>query len=289
MQLLSKYNKGIRFLLCVIDIFSKYAWVVPLKDKKGISIVKAFQIILKQSNRRAKGTSAHHVKPNKIWVDKGSEFYNAVFKKWLQDNDGVMYSAHNEGKSVVAERFIRTLKSKIYKYMTSISKNVYIDKLDDIVNEYNNTYHTTMKMKLFDVKDNTYINTDKEINNKDPKFKVGDRVRIPKYKNIFAKGYMPNWSEEVFVIKKVKNAVPWNYVINDSNGEEIIGTFYVKELQKTNQEEFRIEKVIKRKGDKIYVKWKGYGNSFNSCIDKNDIIKRVITSHHRIILVKTLK
>ena len=110
MQLLSKYNKGIRFLLCVI----KYAWFVPLKDKKGISIVKAFQIIFKQSNR----------KPNKIWVDKGSEFYNAYFKNWLRDNDIVMYSTHNEGKSVVAERFIRTLKSKIYKYMTSIPKNV---------------------------------------------------------------------------------------------------------------------------------------------------------------------
>ena len=253
MQLLSRYNKGIRFLLCVIDIFSKYAWVVPLKDKKGVSIATAFQSILKQSNR----------KPNKIWVDKGSESYNASFKKWLQDNDIAMYSTNNEGKSVVAERFIRTLKSKIYKYMTSISKNVYIDKLDDIVNEYNNTYHTTIKMKPIDVKDNTYINTDKEINNKDPKFKVGDRVRISNYKNIFAKGYTLNWSEEVFVIKKVKNTVPWTYVINDLNREEIIGTFYEKELQKTNQEEFRIEKVIKRKGDKIYVKWKGYDNSFN--------------------------
>ena len=258
MQLLSRYNKGIRFLLCVIDIFSKYAWVFPLKDKKGISIVKAFRIILKQSNSR---------KPNKIWVDKGSEFYNAFFKKWLRDNDIVMYSTHNEGKSVVvAEEFIRTLKSKIYKYMTSISKNVYINKLDDIVNEYNNTYHTTIKMKPIDVKDNSYINADKEINNKNPKFKFGDRVRISKYKNIFAKGYTPNWSEEVFVIKKVKNTVPWTYVIIDLNGEEIIGTFYGKELQKTNQEEFRIEKVIKRKGDKIYAKWKGYGNSFNSYI-----------------------
>ena len=273
MQLLSKYNKAIRFLLCVIDIFSKYAWVVPLKDKKGISIVKAFQIILKQSNRRVQDTSAQHVKPNKIWVDKGSEFYNAYFKKWLRDNNIVMYSTHNEGKSVVAERLIKTLKSKIYKYMTSMSKNVYIDKLDDIVDEYNNTYHTTIKMKSIDVKDNTYINTSKEINNKDPKFKVGDHVRISKYKNIFAKGYMPSWREEVFVIKKVKNTIPWTYVINDLNGEEIVGTFYEKELQKTNQEEFRIEKVIRRKGNKLYVKWKGYDNSFNSWIDKKDIIK----------------
>ena len=158
-----------------------------------------------------------------------------------------MYSTYNEGKSVVAERFIRTLKGKIYKYMTSISKNVYIDKLDDIVDEYNNTYHTTIKMKPIDVKDNTYINTSKEINNKDPKFKIGDHVRISKYKNILAVEYMPNWSEEVFVIEKVKNTIPWTYVINDLNDEKIIGTFYEKELQKTNQEEFRIEKMIRRK------------------------------------------
>ena len=118
----------------------------------------------------------------------------------------------------------------------------------------NTITHITIKMKPIDVKDNTYINTSKEINNKDPKFKVGDYVRISKYKNIFAKGYMPNWSEEVFVIKKVKNTVLWTYVINDLNGEKIIGTFSQKELQKTNQEEFRIEKVIRRKGDKLYVK-----------------------------------
>ena len=166
MQLVNKYNKGVRFLLCVIDIFSKYAWFVPLKDKKGVSIVAAFQSILKQSNR----------KPNKI--DKGSEFCNSSFKKWLQDNDIVMYLTHNEGKSAVAKRFIRTIKNKIYRYITSISKNLYIDKLDDIGNEYNNTYDTTIKMKPIDVKDNTYINTDKEVNDKDPKSKLADYVRI---------------------------------------------------------------------------------------------------------------
>ena len=113
--------------------------------------------------------------------------------------------------------------------MTSISKNVYIDKLDDIVDEYNNTYHRTIKMKPVDVKDNTYIDFKKEVNDKDPKFKVGDYVRISKYKNIFAKGYIPNWSEEVFIISKIKNTVPWTYVIYDLNDEEIIGTFYEKE------------------------------------------------------------
>ena len=172
---------------------------------------------------------------------------------------------NNEGKSVVAEKFIRTLKNKIYKYMTSISKNVYIDKLNAIVNKYNNTYHTAIKMKPINVKDNTYINTNKEINYKHPKFKIGDYVRTSKCKNIFAKGYMPNWSEEVFFVDKIKKlTVPRTYFINDLNGEEITGTFYENELQNTNQKEFRIEKVIKRKRDKLYVKWKGYDNSFNS-------------------------
>ena len=227
MQLISKVKTGFRFLLCVIDIYSKYVLV----------LLMLFKIILKESNRR----------PNKIWVDKGSEFYNISFKKWLKDNDIKMYSIHNERKSVIAERFIRTLKNKIYKYMSSISKNVYIDKLDDIVNEYNNTYHKTIKMKPIDVKDNTYIDFEKEVNNKDSKFKAGDYVRISKYKSIFAKGYKSNWSEEVFTISKIKITIPWTYVINDLNGEEIIGTFYKKELQKTNEKEFKIEKVLRKK------------------------------------------
>ena len=123
-------------------------------------------------------------------------------------------------------------------------------------------------MKPVDVNNNKYIDFKKEVNDKDPKLKVDDHIRISKYKNIFAKWCTPKWSEEVFVIKKVKSTVPWTYVINDRNCEEIIGTFYEKELQKTNQQEFRIEKVIKRKGDKLYVKWKGYNNSFNSWIEK---------------------
>ena len=130
---------------------------------------------------------------------------------------------------------------------------MYIDKLDDIVGEYNNTYHRTIKMKPVDVKDNTYIDFKKEVNDKDPKFKVGDRVRLSKYKNVFAKGYTPNWSEEFFVVSKIKNTGPLTCVINDLNGEEITGTFYEKELQKTNQQEHRIEKVIREKGGKLKV------------------------------------
>ena len=147
-----------------------------------------------------------------------------------------------------------------------------MDKLDDIVYEYNNTCHRTIMMKPVDVKDNTYIDFKKEVNDKSSQSKFDDHVRISKYENIFAKRYTRSWSEEVFVIKKVKNTIPWTYVISDLNGEEIIGTFYEKELQKTNQQEFRIEKVIMKKGDKLYVKWKDYDSSCNSRIDKKDLV-----------------
>ena len=158
----------------------------------------------------------------------------------VRKNGIEMYSTHNEETSVAVERFIRTLKNTIYKYMSAISKNVYNDKLHDKVNQYNNRYHSTIKMKLVDVKLGTYIESNKEINNKDPKFNTGDIVRTSKYKNVFAKGYVPNWSEEVFVIKKVKNTVPWTYVISDLKGEEIVGNFYKNDLQKKKKKSKRV-------------------------------------------------
>ena len=133
-----------------------------------------------------------------------------------------------------------------------------------MVNKYNNTNHSAIEKKPVDVQNNIYIDFKNDVNNVDPKFKVGDHVKISKHKNIFAKDYMPKWSEKVFVVNEVRNNVPWTYIINDLNGEKVIGTFYEKELQKTNQQEFRIEKVLRRKGDKLYVKWKGCDNSFNS-------------------------
>ena len=259
MQSLSKCNKRIKYLLCGIDLFSKYAWVFPLNDKRGISIVNAFQKIILKGR-----------KPNKIWVDRSGEFYNKPFKRSLKINNIEMYSTYSEGKSVFAERFIRTLKNKIFKHMTAVSKNIYFDVLDDFVNKYNNTVHKTIKMKPIDVTSDSYAEYNEDSNKKDPKFKVGDRVRISKYKNIFAKGYTQNWSE-VFVVSKIKNTVLWTYAISHLHGEPITGSFYEKGLQKTNQKEFRMEKVLKRKGDTLYVKWKGYDNWFNSWIDKKDL------------------
>ena len=163
-HLISKFNKGIHFLLCVIDIYSKYTWGVLLKDEKGITITNAFQKILKES---------------KLWVGKYG------LKSWSEKNATEMYSTYNERKPDVAERFIRTLKNKFYKCMTSISKNVYIDKLGYIFYKYNNIYHSTTEMNPVDIKSSTNVDSSKEINDKDPKFKIGDVVRISEYKNIF--------------------------------------------------------------------------------------------------------
>ena len=157
-------------------------WVILIKDKKGISVVNAFQNIL------SKGRKA-----NKIWIDKGSEFYNNSFKGFLKINNIERYSTCSEGKSVVAKRFIRALKKNIFKHMTAISKNIYSYVLDDIVNKYNNTVHKTFKMKPIDVTDNSYPEYNKDFNKKDP---------------------------TVFVIRKITNAVPWTYAISDLNGEK---------------------------------------------------------------------
>ena len=223
MQSLSKKNENTKYLLCAIDLYSKYAFVVPLKDKKGIGVTNGFNKIIKQSGR----------KPNKIWVDQESEFYNHVFKRWLSRNNIIMYSSYNEGKSVVAERFTRTLKNKLYKHVTATGKNVYYDVLDDIVNEYNNTKHNIIKMKPKDVgNSNKRVYID-EHNEKRSRFKVGDRVRISKFKNMFAKGYTPNWSREIFIVNRINDTVPYTYNIKDLNDEEIIGSFYDRELQKS--------------------------------------------------------
>ena len=157
-----------------------------------------------------------------------------------------------------------------YKYMTSISKNAY----NDIVNKYDNPYHGTINWKPVDVKSNIYI----EIKGEDPKFKISDVIRISKHENIFGKGYVPNWSEKFFVVKKVKHTVSWAYVISDFKGEEIVETFYKKELEKANKKEFSVENVIKRKGHKLHVKWEDYDNSFNRWIDKKEYFTEMKSS-----------
>ena len=216
-----------KYLLCAIDLFNNYAWVTPLKEKRGITIVNALQKVISKGR-----------KPSKIWVDQGGEFYNKLLKRFLKINGIEIYPTYNEEKSVVAERFIRMLKNKIFKHMTAISKSVYWNVLDDIVNKYNNADHRTIKIKPVDVTSDSYAKYDKDSYVTKPKLKFGDNVRISKYRNIFAKGYTENWSEEVFVVSKIKSAVPWAYVISDLNGEPIAGSFIKENCQKVVKKNF---------------------------------------------------
>ena len=263
MQAFSKFNRGVKYLLGVIDVFSKYGWLIPLKDKTGKSVASALETIFKER------------KPEKMWVDKGKDIYNKDVKDLID-----LYSTENVEKSSVVERWIKTMKEKMWKYFSANSTNAYINVLPDLVREYNNTRHSPIKMtpkneskkeNELRVWRNLYPNH-LEIKDIKPKFSVGDRVRISKKKKTFEKGYTTRWTEEIFTIAKVKRTSPVTYRIADLNGEEITDTFYEPDLQKTNQELFRIEKVIKRGKKKSLVKWKGYSDDFNSWVENKYIV-----------------
>ena len=263
MQAFSKLNRGIKYLLAVIDVFSKYGYLVPLKDKTGKSVASALKTIFKER------------KPEKMWVDKGKEFYNKDVKELIE-----LYSTENEEKSSVVERWIRTMKERMWKYFTDNNTNVYIDILPDLVEDYNNTRHSSIKMTPVEaskkkneltVCKNLYPDCLKNIDI-NPKFSIGDKVRISKKKKTFETGYTTRWTEEIFTITKINHTSPVTYKIADLNGEEIDGTFYEPELQKTSQQLFRIEKVIEKGKNKSLVKWKGYSDDFNSWVDNKDIV-----------------
>ena len=266
----SKWNKGYKYLLMVIDVFSKYGWIITLKDKKGESIMNAFKTIFKEGR-----------KPQYLWVDKGKEFYNKDLKDLLEKHNIQMYSTENEEKSSVVERWNRTIKSKMWKQFTVQGNTQYLDILPKILKQYNNTRHSSIKMAPTEAskKKNegiVYFNLygDMEPSSAKPKFKTGDKVRISKYKrNVFDKGYTPNWTEEVFTVDKIQYTNPITYKIKDLMGEDIKGSFYEPELLKAKQDVFRIDKVIRRdyKKKQALVKWKGYSDDFNSWIPMKDL------------------
>ena len=267
MQKFSKINKNYRYLLTCIDIFSKYAFVIPLKDKKGITIKNALQKIF---NKR---------KPKFLWTDNGKEFYNNQVNDLLEKNNIKLYSTNNsEIKSSVIERFNRTFKKMMYKKFTENNNAIFYNIIDKLVNEYNNKYHRTIKMTPVEASKKINENKIKQIynfekTNKIAKFEIGDHVRISLNKSIFEKSYETNWTEEIFVIYDIKYSnVPY-YYLKDLNDEKLDGTFYEQELQKTNLTLYVIEKIIKTKNDILFVKWRGYNNSSNSWIDKKDVIK----------------
>ena len=243
---------------------------MPLKDKKGETVAEAFKTIFKEGR-----------KPQYLWTDKGKEYYNKNMKELLEKNSITLYSTENEEKSSVCERWNRTIKTKMWKQFIVQGNTQYLDMLPKLVKQYNNTKHSSIKMTPIEAskkknQGTVYFNLYgdmKQVSSK-PKFKVGDKVRISKYKrNVFDKGYTPNWTEEVFTVDKIQYTNPITYKIKDLMGEDIKGSFYEPELLKAKQDVFRIDKVIRRdyKKKQSLVKWKGYSDVFNSWIPIKDL------------------
>lgn len=270
MQAVSKENNGYKYILVVIDTFSKYAWAYPLKRKTKHDICKAFTDLF------GKGRI-----PNNLQTDLGTEFYNDELKKILTKLNIRHYSTYSVKKASIAERLIRTLKTKMYKLFSLKGNYKWIDGLlKDVVHEYNHSYHRTIGLKPVKVnKNNAKMLHDRytKLSNrivKRFKFSVGDFVRISKHKGLFEKGYTPNWSTEIFKIIKVQKTSPPTYKIEDAEKRAILGAFYEQELLKTKHPNiYLIEKVLKTKGNKVYVKWLGLPSNENCWINKSNIVQ----------------
>lgn len=269
MQLYAKENKNFRYILVAIDIFSKFVYTFPLKNKTSVEVANAMQKILLLSSSI----------PRNIQSDAGKEFLNSQFKNLMNKYNINHYTTYSKTKSAICERVIRTIKAKIYKRFHLRGKYVWYDILNDVVNEYNNTKHRTIKMKPSDVSeknekhllDTVYKYTSYLSTNK---FKIDDRVRISKYKSVFDKGYLPNWTTEIFIIYKIQYTQPKTYLLRDYQNNEIAGAFYGHELQKVQYPNlYLIEKILKTDGNRVFVKWLGFDSSHNSWINKNKFLQ----------------
>lgn len=263
----AKFNKGYRYILVVVNVFSKYAWAEPVKRKTGKDVTMVMKKILSQ------------MKPTKFCqTDLGKEFWNAQYKSLMDAYKIKHYSTFSNLKASVVERLNRTLKNKMWKQFSVQGTYKWLDLLPKIVAEYNNTKHSTIGMKPIDVNKknekvllNTVYSHLKTIDPKPSKFKLGDNVRISKFREAFSKGYTPNWSNEIFKIRKVNNTNPRTYLLEDQAGQEIQGGFYNDELQKTSHPDiYLVEKILRRKGNKLLIKW--LGQKTNSWINKNDLV-----------------
>lgn len=271
MQSVSKENYNYNYILTVIDTFSKYGWLYPLKQKSKDHIYEAFRNLFQKGRI-----------PKNLQTDLGTEFYNKKIKSLLDSYKINHYSTFSTKKASIVERFIRTLKGKLYKQF-SLQGN-YKWKGDVLLNlekEYNNTKHRTIGIKPNQVNENNKkfilkkykLMSNNKLSKKKSKFNVGDFVRISKYKGTFEKGYTPNWSTEIFSIFKVQNTNPVTYIIQDARHRPILGSFYSQELQKTKHPNvYLVEKVIKKKGSKLFVKWLGLPSDENSWIDKSKVL-----------------
>ena len=276
MQSLKQYNDGYRYLLVCIDVFSKYAWIVPIKSKTGPALVEAFKVILSSGR-----------KPHKIMTDQGTEFFNKSFQTLLKNEGIELFNTFNETKASIVERVIRTFKTKMWRYFTAKKTMRYLDMLPDLVYSYNYSEHRSIGRPP------ALVNSENEdevfrtlyhnvLDNVQPvkyKFKIGDQVRISKIKRKFEKGYLPNYSKEIFTVSKKVPRNPPVYKLKDYDGEELKGTFYDKELQKVikHDDMYEVEKILKKRGKgknvQYLVKWSGYPDKFNSWVSASEINK----------------
>ncbi len=265
MRALADENDGYKYILMVMDVFSKYGWAVPLKSKTGKATKDGLETILKCG-----------ITPKKIWADKGTEFYNKEVKQYLTSENITLYSTENAEKCSVIERWNRTIKTWLWKYFTANGTHKYIDVLQPLIDKYNTTKHRAIGFTPSDARkpanrEQVYKNLYyKKVLNiprapTGPKYKVGDKVRLAVQKDKFEKAYIINWSDRVYTIKKVKNTLPYTYVVEDERKTEHKGTFYEQDLQHIKDTRYRVEKVLKWKtekgGRKGLVKWIGYDDS----------------------------
>ena len=272
---LKQQNDGFTFLLTVIDVLSKYAWVIPLKDKTGASLIQAFETIFQERQ------------PMFLQTDKGTEFTNRAFQNFLKQQGVEFFVTQNEDiKAAIAERFNRTLKEKMWRYFTRKNTSRYVDVLPSLVKSYNRSYHRSIKRAPADVDESNQEDvwqtlygsqSAKPSPRSRPRLKAGDRVRISKARKTFRKGYLGNWSEELFTVSRILKTRPLTYMLKDDNGEELKGSFYHQEIQKVQDKTvFRIERVLdRRRGSggavEAKVKWFGYPDTFNSWIPEKHL------------------
>ena len=271
LQGLAKSNNHYKYLLTVIDALSKYAWAIPLKDKTGSSVLRGFKDIFKDR------------KPRKLRTDAGKEFLNAPVQNYLKKEQIIFFTSKSDTKCAMVERFNRTLKSRMWRYFTATRQDRYLDVLQQLVDSYNNTIHSTTGFKPKDV---TPYNGEKVWRNlygkpgvtKLPKLKVNNLVRIAKEKNVFAKGYRPNWTSEIFKIKRVKRTKEPSYTLTDLQGEDILGSFLEPELQAVSEDEtqtYKVRKVLRHRGrgrnKESLVLWEGFPDKYKRWIPHRDL------------------
>lgn len=261
----SKQNKGYKYILCVIDCFTKYAWAIPLKSKTGVEVSKAMSKILTTRS------------PKLLQVDNGKEFYNKTFNALMVRYNINMYSTFSTTKACIVERFNRTLKTKMFREFTARGTHEWISIVPSLINSYNNSVHSTIRMTPAQADKDPQLVTFKRrtmIKNRPIKFNLGDKVRISTQKAVFTKGYLPNWSTEIFTIVKINKTKPPTFVLKDYSGQPIAGCFYSEEICKTNHSDvYLVEKILRRKGNRVFVKWLGFDKSHNSWINSGDIKK----------------